>query len=178
MNLADIKLGSDRIRSSLAANFGTTEVEEVHTPEFANDYDIMNKIFSREDVSRIETWRPRQKVLGSITYERKNWNTSVGFNYYGPVTYKHPSNIKDDATFESKTTFDWSLSYKLKSNINFEIGVLNLFNIYPDTFLEAYQGESPEDRSIDFVGRFNYPWRTIHIGIDGSRGFTKLKMRF
>ncbi|MEL6945646.1 MAG: ferric enterobactin receptor, partial [Bacteroidota bacterium] len=142
-------------------------------PSFIEGNSLRDEIFSREDISRLETWRPRQKVIFSSTYSLNNFSTSIGINYFGAVTYRHPNDVTDDATFGGKVITDWSFAYDFSSAIKWRIGINNLFNVYPDSFEEAYQG-TPNDRNIDFVGRFQYPWQTMQIGIDGIRAFTKL----
>jgi len=124
-------------------------------------------------VSRLETWRPRKKVILSTTYLIDNISATVGMNYFGAVTYKHPNDSTDDAEFGGKYITNVSIEYDFNSKIKWQIGINNLFDIYPDSFIQAYDG-TPNDRNLDFVGRFQYPWQTLQIGIDGIRGFTKL----
>jgi len=177
INFDHIKLRKGSFKSTIAANFSQTKVKDVHLPTFIEGKHLKDQIFSREDISRIETWRPRQKIIFSSTYSIKKMSTTLAINHFGSVTYKHPTNPADDATYGGKTTTDWSINYTYKNRINWQVGIQNLFNIYPDTFSEVYSGV-PNDRNIDFVGRFKYPWQTIQIGIDGVRGFTKLSYTF
>jgi iron complex outermembrane receptor protein len=99
---------------------------------------------------------------------------------YGKVTYRHPSNPEDDATYGSKLLTDLSFSYAITEKIDLTLGANNLFNVYPDTFADAYSanGGVPNDRNLDFVGRFKYPWQTTQFGIDGTRIFTNLAFKF
>lgn len=89
----------------------------------------------------------------------------------------HPA---DDATYGGKLITDLSFSYDFTDKISFTLGANNLFNVYPDTFAEAYSdnGGIPKDRNLDFVGRFKYPWQTTQFGIDGTRIFSKLNFKF
>ena len=137
-------------------------------------------MFSREDISRVESWRPRQKIIGSATYELNKISTTLSFTNFGEVTYRHPSNPADDATYGAKTLTDLSFSYAFTDKINMTVGVNNLFDVYPDTFADAYasNGGVPNDRNLDFVGRFKYPWQTTQFNIDGTRIFTNLSFRF
>lgn len=172
-NLQNLRIGKGRIKGSLAANFNHTEVTNVHLPSFIEGNQLRDEIFSREDISRLETWRPRQKIMFSGTYSFNGFSTTISVNHFGAVAYKHPNNVEDDAVFGGKIITDCSVGYGFNPRIKWRIGVNNLFNVYPDSFLEVYQG-TPNDRNIDFVGRFQYPWQTLQIGIDGIRGFTKL----
>lgn len=176
----NIYLGAGKISGSLSANFNQTEVTSTNFPDFIVDNNLENDIFSREDVSRIETWRPQQKIIASGTYELGDFSTTLSFLNYGEVTYRHPTDEVNDATFGGKTLTDLSFSYTFFEKINFTIGANNLFDIYPDTFEDAYAatGGQPTDRNLDFVGRFQYPWQTTQFGIDGTRIFTRLQFNF
>lgn len=174
----NIEIGSGYLGGSLAANFNRTEVKGTNFPDFIEDNDLGDNLFSREDVSRVETWRPREKVIGTANYSIKNWTTTLSLMYYGDVTYRHPSNPMDDATYGGKTLTDLTVNYAFTDKINLTVGVNNLFDVFPDTFAEAYAGRggAPQDRNLDFVGRFKYPWQTTQFGIDGTRVFTRLNI--
>ena len=176
----NINLGEGIFNGSIAANFNKTEVTGTNFPEFITDNDLESTLFSREDVSRIETWRPQQKIVATATYILDNFSTTLSFLNYGEVTYRHPSEAVNDATYGGKTLTDLSVSYTFFDKINLTIGANNIFNVYPDTFADAYSNTNgiPTDRNLDFVGRFKYPWQTTQFGIDGTRLFTKLQFTF
>lgn len=176
----NIELGKGFVSGSIAANFNKTEVTGFNFPSFITDNGLEDAIFSREDISRVESWRPRQKIIASLNYKINKFSTDLSFINYGEVTYRHPSNPADDATYGAKTLTDLSFSYGFTDKINFTIGANNLFNVYPDTFADAYSanGGVPNDRNLDFVGRFKYPWQTTQFGLDGTRLFTKLAFTF
>ncbi|HSM64611.1 MAG TPA: TonB-dependent receptor [Gillisia sp.] len=176
----NIELGNGFLSGSIAANFNKTEVRSTQFPEFIVDNDLENALFSREDVSRVESWRPRSKVIGSINYKLDKFSTNLSMMHYGKVTYRHPSNPEDDATYGGKLLTDLSVSYDITEKISLTLGANNLFNVYPDTFADAYSanGGVPNDRNLDFVGRFKYPWQTTQFGIDGTRIFTNLAFKF
>ena len=176
----NIELGKGYLSGSIAANFNKTEVVGTNFPAFIADNNLENAIFSREDVSRVESWRPRQKIIASANYKINKLSANISFMNYGEVTYRHPSAPVNDATYGGKTLTDLSFTYGFTDKIDFTIGANNLFNVYPDTFAEAYSGNGgvPDDRNLDFVGRFKYPWQTTQFGLDGTRVFTKLAFKF
>jgi len=176
----NIKLGTGTLTGSIAANFNKTEVTGKKFPAFIEQNNLGDALFSREDVSRIETWRPRQKIVASATYALERFSTNLSFLNYGKVTYRHSSDPTNDATYGGKLLTDLSFSYKVTEKINFTLGANNIFNVYPDTFADAYasNGGKPNDRNLDFVGRFKYPWQTTQFGIDGTRIFTKISFGF
>jgi iron complex outermembrane receptor protein len=175
-----INLGSGVLSGSIAANFNKTEVTGTNFPKFIQDNNLQDAIFSREDISRVESWRPRQKIIAAANYKINKLTAGISFMNYGEVTYRHGSDASNDATFGGKTLTDINFAYALTSKVNLTLGVNNLFNIYPDTFADAYSGNGgvPNDRNLDFVGRFKYPWQTTQFGIDGTRIFTKLAFSF
>ena len=169
----ELKLGKGQLQTSFAMNLNRTKVTDVRLPDFIEGNRLKDEVFSREDISRLETWRPQEKIIFSNTYSINKFSTTIGANYFGKVIYRHPNNPNDDATFSGKMITNLAFGYDFNSKIKFQLGVNNLFDVYPDSFSEAYQG-NPKDRNIDFVGRFQYPWQTLQIGIDGVRTFTKL----
>ena len=173
-------VGNGFISGSLAANFNKTEVTGTNFPDFIEQNNLGDALFSREDISRVESWRPRQKIIGSATYELNKLSTTLSFTNFGEVTYRHPSNPADDATYGAKTLTDLSFSYAFTEKIDLTVGANNIFDVYPDTFADAYasNGGVPNDRNLDFVGRFKYPWQTTQFNIDGTRIFTNLSFRF
>jgi len=175
-----IELGKGFLSGSVAANFNKTEVRSTQFPKFIEDNNLGNALFSREDVSRVESWRPRSKIIGTVNYSLDKFSTNLSMMHYGKVTYRHPSNPADDATYGAKLLTDLSFSYDFTEKITVTAGANNLFNVYPDTFADAYSanGGVPNDRNLDFVGRFKYPWQTTQFGIDGTRIFTNIAFKF
>jgi iron complex outermembrane receptor protein len=176
----NIIVGPGILSGSIAANFNKTEVTGFNFPEFIENNNLQDAIFSREDISRVESWRPRQKIIASANYRIDKLTAGLSFMNYGSVTYRHASDASNDATFGGKTLTDINVSYALTDKLNLTVGVNNLFNVYPDTFADAYSsnGGVPNDRNLDFVGRFKYPWQTTQFGIDGTRIFSKLAFTF
>jgi len=178
LNYTGIQLGAGRLGGSIAGNFNKTTVDgAVRTSDFIEQNGLVGNIFTREDVSRVESWRPRTKIVATGTYSLEKFSTNLSFLYYGKVTYLANNNI-DDATYGGKLLTDLSFSYSFTDKAKLTLGVNNLLDVYPDTFADVYEGGKPQDRNLDFVGRFKYPWQTTQFGIDGRRIFTKLSFSF
>ncbi len=177
LNFEDTRIGNGNLKGSIAANFNRTTVDKVNLPNFIEEQDLMNNILSREDISRIESWRPKQKVIATGSYTLRKLTTTLSFFYYGSVLFKHPTEPAFDATYRGKLLNDLSFAYAATDKINVVLGANNIFNVYPDSYVEAYNGISP-DQNLDFVGRFKYPWQTTQFGIDGTRFFTRLNLNF
>lgn len=178
LNYSGLDLGPGRLSGSVAANFNQTTVEgDVKTSDFIEQNGLSGNIFTREDVSRVESWRPNSKIVATGTYALNKFSTNLSFLYYGEVTYLANNEI-DDATYGGKLLTDLSFSYTLNDNAKITIGANNLLDVYPDSFADVYKDGHPQDRNLDFVGRFKYPWQTTQFGIDGRRIFTKLSFKF
>lgn len=176
-NFEDHRIGSGNLKGSIATNFNQTTVDDIQLPNFIEVNGLMNNILSREDISRIESWRPRQKVIATSTYTYNKLSTTLSLCYYGAVSYQHPLKAAYDATYRGKTLTDLSFAYTVMDNLKIVLGASNIFNIYPDTFADAYDDATP-DSNLNFVGRFKYPWQTTQFGIDGTRFFTRVNFTF
>lgn len=177
LNFEDTRIGNGNLKGSIAANFNRTSVDTTILPNFIEKNGLSNNVLSREDISRIESWRPRQKVITTTTYTLKNFSTTMSLFYYGAVTHRHFEEAAHDATYGGKMLTDLSFSYMATDKLKVMLGANNIFNVYPDSFSEAYDGVVP-DRTLDFVGRFKYPWQTTQFGIDGTRFFSRLSITF
>lgn len=177
LNFEDSRIGKGNLKGSIAANFNRTTVNEVNLPNFIETNNLMNNILSREDISRIESWRPRQKIIGTSTYTLNKLSTTLSLFYYGAVHYKHPNEAAYDATYRGKILTDLSFVYAANDHLKVVLGANNIFDVYPDSFSTAYNGNIPDD-NLDFVGRFKYPWQTTQFGIDGTRFFTSVNYVF
>ncbi|MEL6673126.1 MAG: TonB-dependent receptor [Bacteroidota bacterium] len=178
LNFNGLELGPGNLVGSVAMNLNKTTVQgDVQTSDFIEANGLSGNIFTREDISRVESWRPRTKVVGTGTYYLDKFSATLSLLYYGKVTYLANNGI-DDATYRGKLLTDVSFSYEITEKAKLTIGSNNLFNVYPDSFADVYSEGHPQDRNLDFVGRFQYPWQTTQFGIDGRRIFTKLSFRF
>jgi iron complex outermembrane receptor protein len=179
LSFDDIIAGKGYFDGSLSANFNATTVESINLPQFIVDNGLEDNVFSREDVSRMETWRPRQKIVGNVSYNLDKFSASVSGIYYGAVTYLS-NNMVDDATYSGKTLLNVSATYHFTKKIKLTLGVNNIADVYPDTFAQVYADREghPTNRNLDFVGRFKYPWQTTQFGIDGRRYFAKMNFKF
>jgi len=179
LSFDDITAGKGYFEGSLSANFNKTTVENINLPQFIVDNGLEDNIFSREDVSRMETWRPRQKIVGTVSYNLNKFSSSLSGLYYGAVTYLSDNEV-DDATYGGKMLLNISASYNFTEKVRLTLGVNNLADVYPDTFAQAYADREghPTNRNLDFVGRFKYPWQTTQFGIDGRRYFAKMNFKF
>ena len=177
LNFEDTRIGKGNLKGSVAANFNDTTVDEINLPTFIEKNNLNNNILSREDISRIESWRPKQKIIATSTYTLNKLSSTLSLFYYGSVTHQHSTLAAYDATYKGKMLTDISFTFAATEHLKVRFGVNNLFNVYPDTYEIAFEGVPP-DRNLDFVGRFKYPWQTTQFGIDGTRFFSRVNYIF
>lgn len=158
-------LGSGAITFTAALNFNENTVESINSTELINspakndptktpDDWFKNKLFDRQQRSRIEVWQPKNKVNLSATYQIGKIDITARLVRFGEVQYIH--NLEVDAkksdgtywntqfardangkalidqTFKPVAITDLVLGYRLSNNLNLSVGANNLFDIYPD----------------------------------------------
>jgi len=77
-----------------------------------------------------------------------------------------------DQTFSGKVITDLILGYDISDNINFNLVVNNLLNVYPDVI------EPGSDFVTDLGGRFKYPWEVNQFGFNGTIISGRLNFNF
>lgn len=184
----DVRLGKGFINTSLAVNYNTTQiVGDLKTPSLLSSEG--NTLFDRKERSRIESSRPKSKIILGLNYKIKELGITLNNTRFGEVTW-HNSNapggtfnsnygnfsagdtVPDwDQTFSAKILTDLTLSYELSKMITFSSGVNNLLNIYPD------EVEPRGDFVTDLAGRFKYPWEVNQFGFNGRYYFFKLRVK-
>ena len=170
-NYRNIELGNGKLHTTLAANFNKTEITnddvdpntfdlQIEAPGLlgANGYDI----FNRKEQSRIESARPKTKVLLGFDYELNKWNFILNNTYFGEVTWKHASTPENDQTFSGKIVTDLIINYKFSEKVSANLSVNNLLDVYPDEI------DTNGDFVTDLGGRFRYPWEVNQFGFNGT----------
>lgn len=184
----DVKLGKGAINTSLAVNYNTTQiVGDLKTPSLLASEG--NTLFDRKERSRIESSRPKSKIILGLNYKINKLGITVNNTRFGEVTWQNSnapggtfsSNYGNfsagdivpdwDQTFSAKILTDFAISYELSKIITFNSGVNNLLNIYPD------EVEPKGDFVTDLAGRFKYPWEVNQFGYNGRYYFFKLRVR-
>lgn len=133
---------------SLAAIFAKNEIVNRNplnlNVENLTEEDLINKYLSRDVAGQFETGTPRQKFIGSITYQKSKFSAMVRSTYFGTVTEQSVS--QDDAgnyydqKFSAQWIFDLSLNYDLSKNVKLSLGGSNIFDKYPDILRPENQG--------------------------------------
>ncbi|MGC3945206.1 MAG: TonB-dependent receptor [Chryseolinea sp.] len=106
--------------------------------------ELVDKYLSRDVVGQFETGTPRQKFIGSITYQKGKFSTMFRGTYFGSVTELSVSSDDQGNYYDQKFTpqwiFDLSFNYNLSKNIKLSVGGSNIFDNYPDVLRSENQG--------------------------------------
>ncbi len=167
---------SSSITASLALTFNKTEVTNFKpapsklTAGAANPAAI--KIIDTISISLIETSQPRNKILFSLGYQIKKFNTSAKATYFGAVTaWEKPSGLPHRSqTFKGKTLIDLTATYAFTKTFSFTAGINNVTNVYPDKVLSNYASYSG--------GQIPYTRNANQFGFNGAYYYGSLSINF
>ena len=162
----NIRFPSGVLGFTLAANWNDTSIVSVNdNPTLLSSYEL----FNRTERGRIETGRPNIRGSFGINYAQDNWNVRLNNNYFGDVTWQHPTDIAKDQTYSAKFLTDLIFNYQYSKVIGFNLAVNNLLNSYPD--------ELNNNTDLNSSGNFIYPYQVSQFGINGTniRGGISLK---
>lgn len=173
------ELGEGSLLMSLAGNFTKTKViGTIKVPKALEGQEDV--LFNREEVSRVESAQPNFKINSVVSYQFRKYRVQMGNTYFGEVNYVHPDDgdptnwqlneltgqvESRDQVFSPKLITDLMFSMQIIDNLNWTIGVNNLFNVYPDKHQHSANINN---------GLFTYSRRVQQFGIGGANYFTRL----
>lgn len=166
----NLELGSGRLNVSLAANFNKTEiVGDLKTPDLlANEG---NALFDRKERSRIESARPKDKIILGLNYKIGKFTAVLNNTRFGEVTWRHGSKPENDQTFGAKIVTDLTFNFDINEKFRVSLGSNNLLDVYPDEI------DAKNDPTTNLGGRFRYPWEVNQFGFNGRYVFGKLTIK-
>ncbi len=194
-NRFDLGTKGDRLTLTAAANFNDTKVEEIKgSDKIESDPALKAKLFDRQERSRFETSVPKNKINLSANYTSGKWGLLARTVRFGEVTFLNPVDpaiaannlpLEMDQTFSPKWVTDLTINYKFRKDMNFALGVNNIFDVYPDKMYisprnsennlsgdpaQNYSGSKDNTSN----GRFLYGRAVSQFGFNGRYVFGKL----
>ena len=161
LSYGGLNVGPGVLNINLAGNYNQTEITgSIKTP--APLAAENNEIFNRKEQSRIESARPRDKVILGVGYEVDNLSILLNNTRFGDVTWRHASDPANDQTFGARIVTDLSISYLFEQGIRVTARANNLLNVYPEEI------DPKGDVVTDLGGRFRYPWEVNQFGFNGT----------
>ena len=90
-------------------------------------------IFSRQRIVSFEQGTPRTKVVGTLDWSLGKLGATARLSYYGDVTQPSSNGFaEDDIHTGAHTVTDLEGRIEVVHNINFALGVNNVFDVYPN----------------------------------------------
>jgi iron complex outermembrane recepter protein len=109
-------------------NTSTRVVGQVATPPQLLGFE--NVLFDRQQRRRLECAQPNSTLHLSGDFERASWGSVLRLSRYGQYCSPQIA-VANEQYFSPKWITDLEASYRL-SRLTFSLGVLNLFDIYPE----------------------------------------------
>jgi iron complex outermembrane recepter protein len=125
-----------------------------------------NVLFDNTQVNLIEKGLPRDRGTLGATYSQNAWRIGVNNSYYGSV---RGTGFGPIYTSKGKWLTDVSVNYKVNEHLNFTVGGNNIFDIYPDKWVNGTP--FPE------LG-FTYGWETLPFSLNGASYYVKMGWDF
>ncbi len=159
-------LGAGKLKTTFAANFNETTVENVNIPDIlAAD---PTSFFSREERGRFESANPQSKLNLTFNYSVNKFFATLTNVRFGEVTARSGTDDAPvDQTFSAKVITDLSIGYRFNENTTFVIGGNNIFDIYPDENRDEFRSSE----------RFVYSRRVSQFGFNGGYYFARLSFK-
>lgn len=162
-NYDHISVGSNgQLGFILSTNINKTTIENENITSPGIVGEVGYEIFNRKEQSRITSARPNFKSLFGINYKADKFSVGLNNTYFGEVTWQHASDPSLDQTFSGKIITDLILGYGVSNDLNINLTVNNLLNVYPDVI------QPGSDVVTDLGGRFKYPWEVNQFGFLGT----------
>ncbi|WP_238354559.1 TonB-dependent receptor [Fulvivirga marina] len=161
-------LAGGTLKSSLAANFTSTEVTDINIPSSLRG--APNQFFNREERNRFEDALPQSKINLTLIYHINKFNITLSNVRFGEI-WARTDNVDAngdfiDQKFEAKIITDLSVGYNLTDHINLTIGANNLFDVYPEENRQEFRSNE----------RFIYSRRATQFGFNGGFYFARLNL--
>lgn len=166
-----IDLGAGVVDLTFAANYNKTEVTDIYVPpEGALSAVDPSVVISDQDISIIEEWQPKDRVVLSAKYTLDDLSFNLAINRYGEYT-----TVDDDGeqTYSAEVLTDLRVSYQFSDYFTVFAFANNLFDVTPDevTNTNARGGRfESEPGAADMASKsvFRYSRRSAPFGFNGA----------
>ena len=192
-----LRMPGHSITLSAALNFNKTTADNIYVSDrISNNETLREKLFDRQEQSRIESALPNNKINLTANYSARNWGMALRTVRFGEVSYNNPfdpampeANVAliPDQTFSAKWITDLTMNYTFTNELNIAFGVSNLLDIYPDRLfmdpnnrqdnfsgdpLQNYNSSAARDHTAN--GRIPYSSNVTQFGFNGRHIFGRL----
>jgi iron complex outermembrane recepter protein len=172
---------NSRLTVTLALNFNKNEVTDIISTKLIEDSTknrlsespdtwFKNRLFDRQQRSRIEVFQPQNKINLSLAYTLGKFDITIRTVRFGEIKYVHNLDTEAkkgdgtfwntqfsrdaagaayiDQTFSAKWITDLTLGYRFSEKFGISVGANNLLDVYPD---QIYIDPRNATGSLDYV---------------------------
>ena len=151
---------SSGLSATLAANFNKLEVTDIKNGSLDEE-----TFFGGREKSLLEDAAPASKIALNLGYETKGFNINLATTSFGKVSYFSFDNTTP-VNYDSKIVLDLTATAKLSNNLNFTLGLNNIFNEYPT-----------QQSAFDDTDSSAY-WDAVQMGFAGSFYYARVGFNF
>ena len=134
-NYKNISIGSNVLNLNLLANFNTTEIQAVITPEPLRNAGY--NVFAREERGLIINSRPKSKFIIVAEYDANPFSIRLANTLFGKVTITAPEKGGEDQVLAPTLGTDITANYRFSPKLNISFNISNIFDVYPDITKES-----------------------------------------
>ncbi len=166
-----LALGNGSLDLTLAANYTDTDVTETYVPtDGALSTVDPAAVFSAQDISIVEEWQPKDRIILTAKYYVGAFSANFTFNRFGKY-----ATIDDlgRQTYDEEWLTDIRLNYRFKDAINVFVAANNIFNVTPDEVTNTGSRgglfeSSPGAMDMASDSVFRYSRRSAPFGFNGA----------
>ncbi|WP_310394105.1 TonB-dependent receptor [Hymenobacter sp.] len=183
-----------RLGLTAAANFNETVVRSFNSTSTTINNDqtdgtgnLQNVLFDRQQRARLEAGNPRSKINLSANYGYGIFGIEARTVRFGEVQFKdaNPARSFLDQTFAAQWITDLTLSAQVIKQIGVIVGVNNLFDVYPDKFIQNPRNNAQNssadpnlsyNSTLDNTNRGRFVYNANQFGFQGAFYFARVNV--
>ena len=146
--------------ATLAANVNKLEVTDIKNGNLDEA-----TFFGGREKSLLEDAAPSSKFALNLGYQTDKFDIGLASTLFGKVSYFSFDNVSA-VNYDSKAVFDLTATAKFSKNLNFTLGLNNIFNTYPT-----------QQSAFDDTDSSAY-WDAVQMGFAGSYYYARLGFSF
>ncbi|MDQ3606980.1 MAG: TonB-dependent receptor, partial [Gemmatimonadota bacterium] len=133
---------------------------------------FQSTLFDRIERGRIEQGQPRNNINLTVNYTLGGLGLNLHNQRFGEVSQlaADPTGALDQ-TFSAKWITDLDVSYRVLERLRVAVGANNLFDVYPDEWLDWDRGVQG---ALTTSGIYRYPGGTAPFGMNGRFVYMRL----
>ncbi|HZY35664.1 MAG TPA: TonB-dependent receptor [Mucilaginibacter sp.] len=192
---------NQHFNTTLSGNLQEVLIDKINVPAtFKGSASDSASFFSDREQYFIKYAAPKAKYNLNLEYGVGKLSFGTRFTYFGLVKelgfgevsapagaadpffpYSQLDNggaVPEIFVFHPKVTTDIYVTYKIRKNVSWDLGIDNLFNVHPDEAI--IPGSTSATNGISSFGDSNSggPFESVQMGFNGMRIFTKLRWTF